>query len=195
MSMALGQVICVLDPDDAAARDARMIAAGADPQHALPPTPPPVLGDGVLQRTPDGNRAPGAGHLAPQYELTHQGRTALLDDLTGGGFTVLTDGNAPLAALDDTDRAFLTGIGAHIVALFENSAPPEGYLDAPDGYLPHLREHGHAAAIVRPDFYLFGAAGDGAGLHDLVRQLREHLRRPAARAAGVPQPLPTAAEQ
>ncbi|MEU8477116.1 bifunctional 3-(3-hydroxy-phenyl)propionate/3-hydroxycinnamic acid hydroxylase [Streptomyces hygroscopicus] len=195
MSMALGQVICVLDPDDAAARDARMIAAGADPQHALPPTPPPVLGDGVLQRTPDGNRAPGVGHLAPQYALTHQGRTALLDDLTGGGFTVLTDGDAPLAALDDTDRAFLTGIGAHIVALHENSAPPEGYLDAPDGYLPHLREHGHAAAIVRPDFYLFGAAGDGAGLQDLVRQLREHLRRPAAPAAGVPRPLPTAAEQ
>ncbi|MGW5641105.1 bifunctional 3-(3-hydroxy-phenyl)propionate/3-hydroxycinnamic acid hydroxylase MhpA, partial [Streptomyces sp. NPDC003832] len=35
MSMALGQVICVLDPDAAAARDARMIAAGADPRHAL----------------------------------------------------------------------------------------------------------------------------------------------------------------
>ncbi|MFJ6530543.1 bifunctional 3-(3-hydroxy-phenyl)propionate/3-hydroxycinnamic acid hydroxylase [Streptomyces longwoodensis] len=195
MSMALGQVICVLDPDDAADRDTRMIAAGADPQHALPPTPPPLLGDGVLQRTPDGKRAPGVGHLAPQYQLTHQGRTALLDDLTHGGFTVLTDGHAPLAALDAADRTFLTGIGGHIVALYEDAAPPEGYLDAPDGYLPHMREHGHVAAIVRPDFYLFGTAHDGAELHNLIAQLREQLQQPQAPSAGAPQPLLTTAQQ
>ncbi|MFH8802116.1 bifunctional 3-(3-hydroxy-phenyl)propionate/3-hydroxycinnamic acid hydroxylase [Streptomyces sp. NPDC017936] len=193
MSMALGQVICVLDPEAAASRDARMIATGADPRHALPPTPPPVLGDGILQRAPDGTRAPDVGHLTPQYEVTHQGRTALLDDLTGGGFTVLTDGTAPLDALDATDRDFLAGIGAALVPLYTDSAPPGGYLDAPGGYLPHLREHGHVAAVVRPDFYLFGAAMDGPGLRELVGQLREQLQRPAATADRTPVPGPLTA--
>ncbi|WP_406465961.1 bifunctional 3-(3-hydroxy-phenyl)propionate/3-hydroxycinnamic acid hydroxylase [Streptomyces sp. NBC_00111] len=197
MSMALGQVICVLDPDAAASRDARMIAAGADPRHALPPTPPPVLGDGVLKRAPDGTRAPDVGHLTPQYEVTRQGRTALLDDLTGGGFTILADGTGPLDLLDATDHDFLAGIGAHLVPLYEDSAPPEGYLDAPDGYLPHMRGHGHVAALVRPDFYLFGAATEASGLRELVGQLREQLRDPVATdgRASVPEPLTAAGER
>ncbi|MER5951898.1 bifunctional 3-(3-hydroxy-phenyl)propionate/3-hydroxycinnamic acid hydroxylase [Streptomyces sp. NPDC001904] len=197
MSMALGQVICVLDPADAAARDERMIAAGADPRHALPPTPPPVLGDGILARAADGTRARDVGHLTPQYEVGHQGRTALLDDLTGGGFTVLTDGAAPLDALDSADRGFLAGIGATLVPLYADNAPPEGYLDAPDGYLPHLRGHGHVAAVVRPDFYLFGAATDGGGLRALVGQLREQLQQPVVTAdrAPAPEPLTAVAEQ
>ncbi|WP_107092072.1 MULTISPECIES: bifunctional 3-(3-hydroxy-phenyl)propionate/3-hydroxycinnamic acid hydroxylase [unclassified Streptomyces] len=178
MSMALGQVICVLDPEAAASRDARMIAAGADPRHALPPTPPPVLGDGILQRGPDGSRAPDTGHLTPQYEVTHRGRTALLDDLTGGGFTILADGPGPLDALEATDHDFLSGIGARLVPLYSEDVPPEGYLDAPDGYLAHLRERGHVAALVRPDFYLFGATADARGLRELVGQLREQLRHP-----------------
>lgn len=197
MSMALGQVICVLDPDEAAARDARMIAAGADPRHALPSTPPPLLGDGVLQRATDGTRAANVGHLTPQYAVTHQGRTALLDDLTGGGFTLLTDGAGPLDALDADDRDFLTAIGAVLVTLYEDGPPPEGYLDAPDGYLPHMREHGHVAALVRPDFYLFGTATDGLALRELVAQLREQLQQPAATSDRVPapEPLEAVAEQ
>jgi len=183
MSMALGQVICVLDPEEAAARDARMIAAGADPQHALPPTPPPVLGDGVLKRGADGNRAAGVGHLTPQYQVTHQGRTAPLDELTSDGFTILTDGGEPCAALDATDRYFLQSIGASVVALYADHAPPEGYLDSDHGYLPHLREHGHVAAIVRPDFYLFGATSTADGLHDLIGQLRDQLHHPAPLSA------------
>ncbi|MFC8824255.1 bifunctional 3-(3-hydroxy-phenyl)propionate/3-hydroxycinnamic acid hydroxylase [Streptomyces sp. NPDC057137] len=182
MSMALGKVICVLDHDTAAARDARMIAAGADPRHALPAAPPPVLGDGVLQRAPDGTRAPHVGHLTPQYVITHQGRTALLDDHTGGGFTVLTDGTAPLDALDAADHDFLSDIGATVVPLYADNAPPEGYLDGPDGYLPHMRGHDHVAAIVRPDFYLFGAAVDGSELKGLVGQLRQQLGQPAPAA-------------
>ncbi|MFG3248848.1 bifunctional 3-(3-hydroxy-phenyl)propionate/3-hydroxycinnamic acid hydroxylase [Streptomyces sp. NPDC048187] len=196
MSMALGQVICVLDPDAAAARDARMIAAGADPRHALPPAPPPVLGDGVLERARDGRRAPDVGHLTPQYEVTRQGRTALLDDLTGGGFTILTDGAAPLDVLDSADHDFLTGIGAHLVPLYADSPPPEGYLDAPDGYLSYLREREHVAAVIRPDFYLFGATADAPGLRELVAQLRDQLRHPVVTTewAPAPEPLTTAVE-
>ncbi|WP_411070589.1 bifunctional 3-(3-hydroxy-phenyl)propionate/3-hydroxycinnamic acid hydroxylase [Streptomyces sp. cmx-4-25] len=190
MSMALGQVICVLDPEEAEARDQRMIAAGADPRYALPAPPPPVLGDGVLRRGADGKRAADIGHLTPQYRVTHQGQTALLDSLTGGGFTLLTDGHESAQALDDADRAFLKNIKATIVALYSEHAPSDGYLDADGGYLPHMREHGHVAAIVRPDFYLFGAASTGAELRELIGQLREQLHHPQSPGAISPAPEP-----
>ncbi|WP_129284492.1 bifunctional 3-(3-hydroxy-phenyl)propionate/3-hydroxycinnamic acid hydroxylase [Streptomyces sp. GZWMJZ-114] len=187
MSMELGKVICVLDPEEARARDTRMIAAGADPARALPEAPPPVLGDGVLQRAADGGRAAGAGHLTPQFPVTHEGRTELLDELTGGGFVLLTDGEAPLADLDAADRAFLRTIGARLVPLTENGGT---WTDTPGGYLPHLRAHGHVAALVRPDFYLFGTASDAAGVRELVGQLRALLRSPAHGTDHAPAPAP-----
>lgn len=190
MSMALGQVICVLDPDEAATRDARMIAGEADPRRVLPAPPPPVLGDGVLRRTADGHRAADVGHLTPQYKVTHQGQTALLDSLTGGGFTLLTDGHQALDALDDADHRFLTSVGATVVALYSEHAPADGYLDSDGGYLPHMREHGHTAAIIRPDFYLFGAASTGPELRELIGQLREQLRHPASPGTVSPAPEP-----
>jgi flavoprotein hydroxylase len=165
MSIALGEVICVLDKDAAAERDRRMIAGGADPARVLPPMPPPVLGDGVLHREADGTRPPSVGQLTPQYRVRHQGASDPLDDVTGFGFTLLTDGER---ILGEDRLAFLADIGASVVAL-----TPETDLDG--GYLPWLREQGAVAAVVRPDFYLYGTASTEAGLNDLVDQLRTQL--------------------
>ncbi|MEU9025267.1 bifunctional 3-(3-hydroxy-phenyl)propionate/3-hydroxycinnamic acid hydroxylase [Actinomadura sp. NPDC048394] len=181
MSMALGRVICVLGEDEAATRDDRMIAAGADPARVLPATPPPVLGDGVLQRGPDGLRRARVGHLTPQHRVTRQGKTALLDEITGGGFTVLLDGAAAGDALDGDDREFLRRIGAVLVPLHspdDAGAPVDGYTDTENAYLPHMREHHHIAAVIRPDFYLFGAAESPTGLHELIGQMRARLSVP-----------------
>ncbi|MTD55232.1 bifunctional 3-(3-hydroxy-phenyl)propionate/3-hydroxycinnamic acid hydroxylase MhpA [Amycolatopsis pithecellobii] len=161
MSIALGEVICVLDEDKAAERDRRMIAGGADPARVLPPMPPPLLGDGV--------RLPTAGHLTPQHRVHYGGTSGLLDDVTGFGFTILTDGLAPDDLLDESRLAFLTEIGATVVPLTEEN-------DLDGAYLPHLREHGHVAAVIRPDFYLYGAATVPGEVSGLVDQLRAHLR-------------------
>ncbi|MGV9677941.1 bifunctional 3-(3-hydroxy-phenyl)propionate/3-hydroxycinnamic acid hydroxylase MhpA [Nocardia sp. NPDC003482] len=174
MSIALGEVICVLDEDVAAQRDRRMIAGGADPARVLPAGAPPVLGDGVLQRLPDGRTAPSVGHLTPQYRLCRDGTTALLDTFTGFGFTVLVDGPAT-DLLTPEHRRFLDEIDATVIELTPEPAD-HGYADADNGYLPHMREHRHVAAIIRPDFYLFGAAHDAAELADLIDQLRDRLR-------------------
>ncbi|MEC3993766.1 bifunctional 3-(3-hydroxy-phenyl)propionate/3-hydroxycinnamic acid hydroxylase [Actinacidiphila sp. DG2A-62] len=178
MSMELGRVICVLDEEEAAARDARMTAAGADPARALPPMPAPRLGEGILHQDPDGARMPGAGQLTPQHRVTHAGRTALLDDLTGHGFTLLADGHAPLRALGAAEHELLRDLRATVVPLYhaaDSSRPADGWTDTDGAYLPYLRAQRHAAALVRPDSYLFGAAVDGPGLLLLVRQLRDRL--------------------
>ncbi|MER6957379.1 bifunctional 3-(3-hydroxy-phenyl)propionate/3-hydroxycinnamic acid hydroxylase [Streptomyces sp. NPDC000618] len=204
MSMALGRVICVPDEQEAAERDARMIAGDADPARVLPNTPPPILGDGVLQRGSDGTvRAGNVGHLTPQHRVTHQGRTAPLDDITGGGFLILTDGDAACSELVSSDREFLDRIDAKIVSLspgISDAADPAGahYVDTDNAYLPHMRDHGHVAAIIRPDFYLFGAAGSPAELHRLVDQLRKRLRILPAGRTSLPSasraPLATASD-
>ncbi|MCB5907376.1 bifunctional 3-(3-hydroxy-phenyl)propionate/3-hydroxycinnamic acid hydroxylase MhpA [Streptomyces pinistramenti] len=175
MSMALGRIICVPDEAAAAERDARMIATGADPARALPPTPPPVLGDGVLQQAPNGAPRPDVGRLTPQYRISHNGRTDLLDALTGGGFIVLTDGEAPCTALGTMEREFLDRIDATLVPLHSPGSPDTVYADVDDAYLPHLRKHAHIAAVIRPDFYLFGAAATPSELRGLITQLKERI--------------------
>lgn len=175
MSIALGEVICVLDAEQAAQRDARMIEGEADPARVLPAGAPPVLGDGVLQRDSDGNRVAGVGHLTAQHQLRHGGTTALMDDLTGTGFTILTDGILADIAFNDDQWAFLDEIDATVVALTADGLFGT-WADVDNAYLPHLREHGHIGAIIRPDFYLFGTASSTAELGELVDQLRHQLR-------------------
>ncbi|MEV6362218.1 bifunctional 3-(3-hydroxy-phenyl)propionate/3-hydroxycinnamic acid hydroxylase [Nocardia asteroides] len=174
MSIALGEVICVLDPATAATRDERMIAGGADPVTVLPPGAPPVLGDGVVQHEGDGTRTAAVGHLTPQGRLRHHGITALMDDLTGGGFVLLTDGDRAEATLTDRQWAFLDDIDATVVVL---TADGDGgtWADVDDTYLSHMRAHGHIAAVVRPDFYLFGTASDDDQLRALIEQLQARL--------------------
>ncbi|WP_018534102.1 MULTISPECIES: FAD-dependent monooxygenase [unclassified Streptomyces] len=215
MSMALGRVICVPDEAEAAERDARMIAVDADPARpaghasARPGRRRAAerrrrLVPGVGRRAPGtghrapgtghrapgtGHRAPGAGHLTPQHRVTHRGRTAPPDDITGGGFVVLADGDAACGELDSHEREFLGRIGATILPLHSSATPGAEYADTDDAHLPHLREHGHVAAVVRPDFHLFGTAATPAELHSLTGQLSEQLRAvpPGSRPGGGPQ--------
>jgi len=171
MSVELGKVICVLDPDVAEARNQRMAETGGDPERALPPAPPAVLTDGVIHR---GSVA--AGSLSPQFTVSHRGRTGLFDDVVGHGFAVLTSGVHPHDVLSADDLSFLETIGAHLVPIVPaDSSDPTGYADVDAAYLPHLAAHGHAAVIVRPDFYVYGTVGEIADLPGLVTDLRADL--------------------
>ncbi len=158
-SVALGHVICVTDPAQAAERDAAMIAAGATPEAVLPPIPPPVLGDGVVHHLPDGTRSPEAGGVAIQPRIVDQnGNVGLWDDILGVGFDIIS----PLdlgPALGADRMAALSKIGVRIIQVVpQNTAVAAGSVGDVDGVvLPHLKEVGHEIVAVRPDGYLFGA--------------------------------------
>ncbi|MFJ7626917.1 bifunctional 3-(3-hydroxy-phenyl)propionate/3-hydroxycinnamic acid hydroxylase [Streptomyces sp. NPDC097595] len=173
MSVELGKVICVTDPEQAAGRDAYMTGHGADPDKALPPLPPTVLTDGLVARGGGG----AAGVQSRQARIAYRGRTGLLNEVTGRGFVVacLTD---PRTVLSARQLAFLDGIGARLLHLV--SSPADGGEDVAavdvDGfYLPHLAEEGQAAVVIRPDHYLFGTATAPEGLAGLVDDLAEQL--------------------
>ncbi|WP_226356560.1 bifunctional 3-(3-hydroxy-phenyl)propionate/3-hydroxycinnamic acid hydroxylase [Pseudonocardia sp. ICBG601] len=171
MSMNLGRVICQTDPKAAADRDTAMAAAAA--RRRGTPAEPAVtaLTRGVLRRDPTGL----GGVLGPQGTVTRDGVTGLFDDIVGTGFVLLS--TLPVEELlDPARRTRLAGLGAHLVQVAPAGSDAAGVLqDHDDVYLPLLADAGAVAALVRPDFYLFGGASDTTGARALVDDLLIHL--------------------
>lgn len=170
MSVELGKVICVLDPAQAAARDARMIAGGADPGKVLPVAALPVLGPGVVADTID---LPALrGTLAPQFPVRRDAETDLLDEVTGPGAIVLIDGSSA----DPTAGQTISGLAELGVRALTIGSREGSDLSDPSGAWQHwFADNGVAAALIRPDHYLFGAITDIADLPTLVQQYRDRL--------------------
>jgi 3-(3-hydroxy-phenyl)propionate hydroxylase len=155
-SMELGKVICVPDPDEAAARDEVMAAAvGAEPTQA---PPLPGLDAGFVHPS-----APHAGELFVQG--TVDGKR--FDDVRGTGWRLVTV-DLDRHQIDPSLRAWFETIGGHVVPL----APPDAV------YGCWFAERDTAAALQRPDFHLYGTATTAAGASALLDDLRHRLTTP-----------------
>lgn len=150
-SVGLGRVICITDPDEAAARDERMMAARGNPELALPPPPPPRLGAPGVFRDED----PAAGLLFIQGRVEHDGRTGLFDDVVGRGFVLLADGADIAEQLGDDARALLRSIGARVVVVAPDADGGGAVVDLDGTYRDWFAEHDASLVLVRPDFYVF----------------------------------------
>lgn len=161
-SMALGKVICVPDPAEAAARDAGMMAS-RDPQTA----PPPLgLAAGVL-RAGD----PVAGKLCVQPRVRVGTRAGLFDDVVGRGWTLLSTQGDPAAALSPELASWFAAIGG-ISAHVGRDAP---VADLDGRATRWLEQCGAAVVLQRPDFYAFGSAARLEDTPQLVAALRDAL--------------------
>ncbi|HEX4302523.1 MAG TPA: bifunctional 3-(3-hydroxy-phenyl)propionate/3-hydroxycinnamic acid hydroxylase [Rhizomicrobium sp.] len=141
LAIGMGRVVCTLDKDAAAARDAGMLASRASGAPPLPPLQPaPLASDCILAGTP------AAGTLFPQP--THgQGADRLrMDDLLGDG-----------AWLIARHGFGATTPGLRIVACdHETLAPFRAALDK------WLGKFGADAVLVRPDRIVFGTGAPAA---------------------------------
>ena len=163
-SVQMGNVSCVTDPVAAAARD-KAFRSGQVP----PPPLQPRLGDGT--HCPND---PVAGTLTPQGVVrAPNGRVGRTDDIVGTGFALICLKGDPLSTLDSDLLSFLGSIDCRIVSLDRDARDP--FIDE-DGVLTNFMEGlGIAAFIGRPDGNGFGAANDGDGLANLVRDLRDQI--------------------
>lgn len=153
LSMELGKVICVPDPDEAAARDEAMAAAVTGEVTEAPA--PPGLASGLISTA-----APAAGAAFPQGLV--DGRP--FDDVHGAGWRLVTD----VGAVDDLDPAlctWLASIGGEVVSV----GPDAPVLGA------WFADHGAHWALQRPDFHLYGTAVDAPGATALLADLRTRL--------------------
>jgi 3-(3-hydroxy-phenyl)propionate hydroxylase len=172
----IGAVICERDPARAQARDAALIAAAGGTIRTVPRQDiiPPLM-EGLLAA---GGRA-GTGTLFPQPRVNGPAGPALLDELAGTSWRIVTDlrtAQLPPGLLALAERiGMLISIPSDAAGF--SSGPHRMQADELDGVLARwFARHGCHAAVVRPDHYVYGVADDGAGLHDLVAGLTNTLR-------------------
>lgn len=171
MSMGLGAIANMHDPEAAAQRDAAFKAGQAPPPPAMP-----TVTDGVVHHQPDGAVAPPAGSLVPQGRVTAGGRSGRFDDIVGRGFALVSTVDVA-SALTGEQRRFLDELGCRVVRLGTDVTDNDGVHTA---YLDQL---GAVAYLARPDYVLFGAAGDAGETGALVDELRADLAWAAAATA------------
>jgi 3-(3-hydroxy-phenyl)propionate hydroxylase len=157
LAIGMGRVVCTLDREAAAARDAGMIASRAAGTPPLPPLQPSPFTSGcVLAGTP------GAGLLFPQ-PVQGQGASRLrMDDVLGDGAWLITR-----QAFDADTR------GLQIVELESRALTP--FRAALEKWLTNRAVD---AVLVRPDRYIFGG-GDPATLVSAWAAALDPLRRAA----------------
>lgn len=173
VSVQMGKVTCMLDPEAAAARDAAFRRGDVPP----PPALPGIGRDGLVAPGDD----PLAGEKAVQGVVEAGGVRGRFDDVVGRGFVlVLADGD-PVAVLGPDRIAYVEDeLGGVVVSL--DPAAPGGVRDADGALTAWLAGHGVQAVLSRPDAYVFGSARDAAGAAQLVDALRTALRAPAPEA-------------
>jgi 2-polyprenyl-6-methoxyphenol hydroxylase-like FAD-dependent oxidoreductase len=181
-SLQLGELISVIDPQLAAERDVRLRTGTI-----APPSPAPALVDGVLSRDPDGGARSPAGELSLQGMIELDGRNGRFDDVIGRGWVVLSTGWGLDELLGVEALSVFDAVGARRVRIESEPVPGVAAAIDTDGvYLPWLRELGAQAVIIRPDFYVYGAAADPDDLQLLTESLRDQLALLAPAPAAAP---------
>ncbi len=167
-AVAVGRVICELDPVRAAERDARMRAQLADPDALTVEPPHPRLGEPSLTLSSDGTD----GRLAVQGRVEAEGRTGLFDDVVGGDWQLIGYDVDPGSGVSEADLAWFEEIGGSI-----SSVSLQGPVRDVDGaYRSWFAAHGCEVMLARPDFYVF-AAGLQEAVPDMLHSLRDLLRQ------------------
>jgi hypothetical protein len=147
-SVALGRIVCITAPEQAAERDRQFLQGEPPPLPAFP-----KLSTGLLHRVGTTVVAP-AGELCIQAQVAVGDETGRFDDLIGRGWLVLTLEFEP--SLSRAQQEFLLTIGARCVSIVSN--PTSGEIFDVDGdYRKFFSALCVSALVVRPDFYLFGA--------------------------------------
>ena len=144
----IGRNICERDEVKARQRDADLIAqAGGEVKSVPRQDLIPSLDTGLLSLNPHAAN----GTLFPQPRVRHQGRSVLLDNMTGHGVRLMLG-----AECDATTVAALPGVkrsGARVVQ------PGAAGCTEEDGIVADWFARHHAiAALVRPDHYVYGVA-------------------------------------
>jgi 3-(3-hydroxy-phenyl)propionate hydroxylase len=136
LAIGMGRVVCTLDRDAAAQRDAAMLAAQASGAPALPPSQPSPFASGCVMAG-----SAGAGELFPQPTAGEESERLRMDDRLGDEACLIA-------------RAYAGGAVAGVRLLDVDAKDLAPFRPA---VLAWLDQHGAEAVLVRPDRYVFGS--------------------------------------
>jgi len=190
----LGRGQTTRDPAAAAARDRRLLAARAAGA-AQDKIRFPGLEDGLLAE----RSLPGRGSLSRQGVVESDAGRGRLDQVVGDGFVFLASAEV-VAGLGSAVATALERAGVRVVALSAAGAVADGTVadetvangtvaDVGQTYQRWFAERGWSAVIVRPDFYVYGAAGTRGGDGVEPRALAEDLLGALGAVGARAQPL------
>ncbi|MBI5321264.1 bifunctional 3-(3-hydroxy-phenyl)propionate/3-hydroxycinnamic acid hydroxylase [Bradyrhizobium sp.] len=187
-----GTIIGELDPAAAAVRDARLredLKSGK--AETVRQRFIPDLVSGLI--APDTKLA---GKLFVQPRVRGpDGMARRLDDLLKPEFAIVTARPEPMAWLSKTLLADWLRLGSERVVVAASGEPSAGegiltVVESENLFGDWMRQNAVAAVIVRPDRYVYGAAGNAAQLNMLIGHLLQNLRagRQAFQAAALSVP-------
>jgi resorcinol 4-hydroxylase (NADPH) len=168
-SVELGTVICVTDPEEAAERDAKMIAEHAI-QAELGPISPhrAVLGPGAWV-----GEDPLAGAASIQGWVAYRGRTGRFDEVVGRGW-VLVSAAGHGDALAPEQRELLQLIGGFEVTVGAAGSGAD-VIDSEGVYERWMQENSVQHLLVRPDYQVAATAADETALRSAFDQVAASL--------------------
>jgi len=165
-AIELGRVQTMRDPVKARERDERLFAKRRAYQG-----PEKLRFPGLK-----GGLVTGSGEFFPQGRVRLNGQESLFDDVAGPGWCILARDPAVLEGLTTSQREAWKAIGGKIAAVTMSRI--DGILEDIDGtYRSWFDDHACSAAVIRPDWYLYGTAIDGPELVAVLKRLCESLHR------------------
>lgn len=180
LSIRLGEVICIVDPGEAAERDRRMIPELAGSDGTPVDTDIAALGPGLWCED-----SPHAGELSVQGIVEDRGRRGRFDDIAGRGWILIGRGSNPADALTAEQHHSWNVIGGRCVQTGAASSGCDG-VDVEGTHARWLDSIGAEFVILRPDFYVAARAADAAQLRSCLDAVLSGLHlttRPAPATA------------
>ncbi|MDQ2850560.1 MAG: bifunctional 3-(3-hydroxy-phenyl)propionate/3-hydroxycinnamic acid hydroxylase [Actinomycetota bacterium] len=169
-AVAIGRVICEVDPERVAQRDARMIAELTALEGAAVEPPHPRLGDPSLTY----GSSDAEGRLCVQGRVVLGGRVGLFDDLIGGTWQLIGVDVEPAELLDEQTLQWFRQLGGSVTRVSRG-----GLVDDIDAtYETWFAEHGCEVVLSRPDFYVY-FAGSATQLSGAMQSLATTVRHSA----------------
>ena len=190
----LGRLQTVRDPQAAAERDRRLLAARAEGRDTGSMRFP-GLTTGLLSGVPSAAR----GTLSIQVDVDDAGRRGRFDDVVGRGFAMIVTADVQAALGADGTADALRAAGVLLSGVTcepARTVPGQVVLDVDGSYHEWFRAHDAVAVAIRPDFYVYGSADDLPAAQDLAAELLEDLGaagEPQGSRAGGGAPPPSAA--
>ncbi len=183
-AIELGRVQTLRDPEAARRRDQRLLAERRARQEPETVRYPGLLAGMIAT----GDVVASAGEFFPQGRVASGSRKGMFDDVIGHGLCIVTQRREMLASVDAAKRDAWHRLGGRTAVLVDDrdtggdgtSESPvlgvEEFFDLDGVYTSWFAAHGCNVAVIRPDWYVYGAASTGPDLCVLLDELSRKVR-------------------
>ena len=168
LSMGFGQMVLMMDPEEARKRD-EMFRAGPAP--VAPPLP--RLGDGIVRSSEAPDTHSTDGRPAFQARVAFGRQVDRLDEFHNPGWRIVSRHPVPESLFTGSQLKFMSRLKMQTAHVSRGATAQ--YIDIDGEYDMLYRKTGRKAFLVRPDHYVFGSVSTIEELPMLVDELAKSL--------------------